>query len=70
MFLIKNPKFIIQNQFPHSYPSSRNPPAWLGKIHGITFFTPTGTPPSLRSVGSTSRRHSSASETRILNEQF
>jgi hypothetical protein len=26
------------------YPSSRNPPAWLGKIHGITFFTPTGTP--------------------------
>ena len=28
------------------YPSSRNPPAWLGKIHGITFFTPTGTPPS------------------------
>jgi|GEM_PF-2926486 hypothetical protein len=22
------------------YPSSRNPPAWLGKIHGITFFTP------------------------------
>jgi hypothetical protein len=45
------------------YPSSRNPPAWLGKIHGITFFTPTGTPPSLRSVGSTSRRHSSASKT-------
>jgi hypothetical protein len=28
------------------YPSSRNPPAWIGKIHGITFFTPTGTPPS------------------------
>ena len=26
------------------YPSSRNPPAWIGKIHGITFFTPTGTP--------------------------
>jgi len=21
------------------YPSSRNPPLWLGKIHGITFFT-------------------------------
>jgi hypothetical protein len=41
------------------YPSSRNPPAWLGKIHGITFFTHTGTPPS-----------SSAPETRILNEQF
>jgi hypothetical protein len=28
------------------HPSSRNPPAWIGKIHGITFFTPTGTPPS------------------------
>jgi hypothetical protein len=28
------------------YPSSRNPPAWLGKIHGISFFSPTGTPPS------------------------
>jgi hypothetical protein len=28
------------------YPSSRNPPAWLGKIHGISFFTPIGTPPS------------------------
>ena len=28
------------------YPSSRNPPDWIGKIHGISFFTPTGTPPS------------------------
>ena len=28
------------------YPSSRNPPAWIGKINGISFFTPTGTPPS------------------------
>ena len=25
-------------------PSSRNPPPWIGKIHGISFFTPTGTP--------------------------
>jgi len=27
-------------------PSILNPPAWLGKIHGISFFTPTGTPMS------------------------
>jgi hypothetical protein len=24
----------------HASPSSRNPPAWLGKIHGISFFSP------------------------------
>jgi len=34
------------HQITVSSSSSRNPPAWIGRIHGISFFTPNGTPPS------------------------